>query len=38
MAALAGAIVRVYTVGTMEERLQALEQAAEGRPLHGRGA
>ena len=27
MASLAGAIVRLYTAGTLEERLQALEQA-----------
>lgn len=35
MAALAGAITRTYSVGQLEERLQALEQAA---PPGGRGA
>ncbi len=33
IAALAGAIVRTYTVGTMEERLQALEQAQTDAPV-----
>ena len=37
MASVAGAITRVYQAGTLEERLQALEQAQQS-PDQGRHA